>query len=189
MLLFTNPQFVAQCLCRSSEAPGGSTLGSLGSCLRPRTLRPSPRSNSDGHHFSRVWQQQVELCRGNTKVYGSLRCLTDYLVWPAAASELAAGIALLAGWHSSDVGFALAGCCILVASLFYHDFEDQDQSIRFMEDIVMAGGFLVLADHSKTSGAVPDSIAEPSLGAPHWIVELRFRSAGDAEEQLPEYRQ
>jgi putative oxidoreductase len=66
------------------------------------------------------------------------------LIWPAAAFEIGAGIALLVGLWTRWVALLLAGWCVLTASIFHTAFADQIQMIMFLKNMTMAGGFLLL---------------------------------------------
>ena len=67
------------------------------------------------------------------------------LVWPAAAWELGAGLALLIGFGVRPLAFLLAGWCVLTALIFHTDFADQNQMVNFFKNMTMCGGFLVIA--------------------------------------------
>jgi putative oxidoreductase len=58
--------------------------------------------------------------------------------------ELGGGLAIIAGWQTRTVAILLAGFCLLTALIFHLDFADRMQSILFMKNLSMAGGFLVL---------------------------------------------
>jgi len=58
--------------------------------------------------------------------------------------ELGAGLAIMAGWQTRTMAILLAGFCLLTALIFHLDFADRMQSILFMKNLSMAGGFLVL---------------------------------------------
>ena len=58
--------------------------------------------------------------------------------------ELGGGIAVLLGWQTRISAFLLAGFCIISALIFHADFGDQMQTILFMKNLAMAGGFLFL---------------------------------------------
>ncbi len=58
--------------------------------------------------------------------------------------EVGGGLAIIAGWKTRPVAFALAGFCILSALIFHADFSDQAQMTNFMKNISLAGGFLFL---------------------------------------------
>ncbi len=58
--------------------------------------------------------------------------------------ELGGGLAVLLGWQARLGAFLLAGFCIVSALIFHANFGDQMQSINFMKNMAMAGGFLFL---------------------------------------------
>jgi putative oxidoreductase len=58
--------------------------------------------------------------------------------------ELGGGLTVLLGWQTRISAFLLAGFCIVSALIFHANFGDQMQSILFMKNMAMAGGFLFL---------------------------------------------
>jgi putative oxidoreductase len=58
--------------------------------------------------------------------------------------EVVGSIAIILGWKTRLFAFALAGFCIAAALLFHLNFAEQTQSIMFMKNISIAGGFLIL---------------------------------------------
>ncbi len=58
--------------------------------------------------------------------------------------ELIGGLAIIAGWQTRLVAFALAGFCLVSAIIFHNNFADQAQMIQFMKNVSIAGGFLFL---------------------------------------------
>ena len=58
--------------------------------------------------------------------------------------ELGGGLAVLLGWQTRISAFLLAGFSVLSALIFHANFGDQMQSILFMKNLAMAGGFLLL---------------------------------------------
>ena len=60
-------------------------------------------------------------------------------------TELGGGLAILLGWKTRWAAIALAGFCVLTALIFHLDFADRIQTILFMKNLGLAGGFLVLA--------------------------------------------
>lgn len=58
--------------------------------------------------------------------------------------ELGGGLAILLGWQTRIAAFLLAGFSLLSALIFHANFADQMQSIMFMKNLAMAGGFLFL---------------------------------------------
>lgn len=71
------------------------------------------------------------------------------LLWPAAMLEIVGGLGLLVGRLTRHISIVFAGWCVLTAFIFHTNFEDQGETINLMKNLVMAGGFLVLADHGK----------------------------------------
>lgn len=68
--------------------------------------------------------------------------------------EVGGGLAVVVGWQTRIFAFLLAGFCLSAAVLFHFDFSDQMQSILFMKNVGLAGGFLFLV----ASGAGPLSL-------------------------------
>ena len=58
--------------------------------------------------------------------------------------ELGGGLAVLVGWQTRMAAFLLAGFSVLSALIFHANLGDQTQSILFMKNLAMAGGFLFL---------------------------------------------
>ncbi|HVK99029.1 MAG TPA: DoxX family protein [Dongiaceae bacterium] len=63
------------------------------------------------------------------------------------ALELGGGLLILAGFQTRIVAFLLSGFCLVSAALFHNNFADQMQSILFMKNVAIAGGFLFLVVH------------------------------------------
>ena len=58
--------------------------------------------------------------------------------------EIGGGLAVLIGWQTRIAAFLLAGFSLVSALIFHASFADQMQSILFMKNLAMAGGFLFL---------------------------------------------
>ena len=67
------------------------------------------------------------------------------------AVELLGGLAVVFGWHTRLAAFLLAGFSLLSAIFFHADFSDQMQTIMFLKNLALAGGFLMIV----TLGAGP----------------------------------
>jgi putative oxidoreductase len=80
--------------------------------------------------------------------------LPGLLLWPTIALELLGGIALVIGYKTRLVAFALAAFCILAAVLFHSNFADQMQMILFLKNIAIAGGLLLLAVGGSTAYSI-----------------------------------
>ena len=68
--------------------------------------------------------------------------------------EIIGGLAIIIGWQSRIVAFALAGFCILSAILFHSNLTDQNDMILFMKNIAIAGGFLFIVAHGPGAFAL-----------------------------------
>ena len=60
------------------------------------------------------------------------------------AVELLGGLAVVFGWHARVAAFLLAGFSLVSAALFHANFGDQMQTIMFMKNLGLAGGFLMI---------------------------------------------
>jgi putative oxidoreductase len=58
--------------------------------------------------------------------------------------EIVGAIAIIVGFKTRITAFLIAGFSVLVAFLFHNNFADQMQSILFMKNIAIAGGFFFL---------------------------------------------
>ncbi|HEC00886.1 MAG TPA: DoxX family protein [Sphingomonadales bacterium] len=58
--------------------------------------------------------------------------------------EVGFSLAVIVGWQTRFAALALAGFSFITAFLFHADFGDQIQSIMFMKNIAISGGFLFL---------------------------------------------
>ena len=66
------------------------------------------------------------------------------------ALEVLGGIAIIVGWQTRVVALLLAGFTLVAGMLFHSNFADQMQTIMFLKNVAIAGGFLLLA--AKGSG-------------------------------------
>jgi len=83
----------------------------------------------------------IEVTQGYMEAMG----LSGILIYPTILFEVAAGLAIIAGFRTRYVALALAGFSLLSALIFHNQLGDQMQFILFMKNVAMAGGFLFLA--------------------------------------------
>lgn len=69
-------------------------------------------------------------------------------------TEIGGGLLILAGYQTRLTAFALAGFTVISALLFHANFDDQMQSILFMKNIAIAGGFLFLVANGAAQFSV-----------------------------------
>ena len=67
------------------------------------------------------------------------------LLWPTIALEILGGIALLVGYRTKWVAWALAAFTLVAGLIFHHDFANQMQQIMFMKNLAIVGGLLILS--------------------------------------------
>ena len=70
------------------------------------------------------------------------------------ALEILGGLAVMLGWKTRIAAVLLAGFSIVSAVLFHANFGDQMQTIMFMKNLAIAGGFLVLVASGPGSWAL-----------------------------------
>lgn len=63
------------------------------------------------------------------------------------ATEILGAIAIIVGFKTRLTALLLAGFSMLSALFFHLDFADQMQTILFMKNLAIAGGFLLLVSH------------------------------------------
>jgi putative oxidoreductase len=68
----------------------------------------------------------------------------DLLLPLVIALELVGGILIIVGWQTRAAALALAGFCILAALFFHLDFNNRNETISFLKNLAIAGGFLAL---------------------------------------------
>lgn len=68
--------------------------------------------------------------------------LPRILAWPTALFELALAASLILGFQVRIMALAGAAFAVVSALLFHMDFADQGQTVSFMKNLAMAGGFL-----------------------------------------------
>jgi len=70
--------------------------------------------------------------------------LPSALLPAVIAAEVLGAIAIVVGWRTRITAFLLAGFTVVSALFFHNDFGDQIQSVMFLKNVSIAGGFLLL---------------------------------------------
>ncbi len=60
------------------------------------------------------------------------------------ATEVLGALAIIVGWKTRAVAVLLAGFSLLTAIIFHRNFADQMQMIHFLQNVSIAGGYLLL---------------------------------------------
>jgi len=106
-----------------------------------------------GHIFLLAGINKIGAYEG-TQGYMESMGVPGELLFLVIIVEIAGGLAVILGWQVRWASWALAGFTLVAALIFHTDFADQMQSIMFMKNVAIAGGFLALA----TAGAGAYSI-------------------------------
>jgi len=91
---------------------------------------------------------------GGTQGYMEAMGVPGMLLPAVIALELIGGIAIILGWKARLAAFLLAGFSLVSAVLFHADFSDQMQTIMFMKNLALAGGFLFIVAHGAGAWSV-----------------------------------
>lgn len=79
------------------------------------------------------------------------------------ALELGGGIAIMLGLFTRTFAVALGVFCVASACLFHGNFQDQLQSILFMKNLAIAGGFLILAAYGPGDISLDNRSSRPAF--------------------------
>ena len=101
---------------------------------------------------------------GGTQGYMEAMGVPGVLLPLVILLEVVGGLAIIVGWQTRPVAFALAGFSILSAMLFHADFADQNTMTMFMKNISIAGGFLFLVANGPGAYALDNRIAANRSG-------------------------
>ena len=87
------------------------------------------------------------------------------LAWGAAIFELVAGLAILVGFRTREVAWALAAFTLFAGFVFHFQPADQMQMISFMKNLAIVGGFLALGQIGAGAFSLDArrGVAQPAL--------------------------
>ena len=86
---------------------------------------------------------------------GPMRCMEGFgvpgfLLYPTIAFEIILPLFVIIGYYARISAGLLAIFCIVTAFVFHYDFIDQMQTIAFLKNLGLAGGFLfIVANGTK----------------------------------------
>ena len=83
----------------------------------------------------------------NTVVWMEGFGIPGFLLWPTIVLEIILPILIIIGYQTQISAILLAMFCIATAVIFHLDFADQMQTIAFLKNFALAGGFLFIAVH------------------------------------------
>jgi len=75
------------------------------------------------------------------------------------ATEILGAVAIIVGYQTRLAAFLLAGFSLISALLFHFNFTDQMQSILFMKNVAIAGGFLFLVANGAGYVSIDNGMA------------------------------
>ena len=76
------------------------------------------------------------------------------LLWPAIILEIILPILVIIGYRTQISAIILAIFCLATALIFHYDFANQMQTIAFLKNFGLAGGFLFIAANGPREWAI-----------------------------------
>ena len=104
---------------------------------------------------SRIFISSIFLLSGYNKIFNYENTvewmegfgIPGFLLWPAIVLEIVLPILIIIGYRTQISAILLAIFCITTALIFHFDFANQMQTIAFLKNFALAGGFLFIAVH------------------------------------------
>ena len=105
--------------------------------------------------ISRIFISSIFLLSGYNKIFNYENTvewmegfgMPGFLLWPAIVIEIVLPILIIIGYRTQISAILLAMFCIATAVIFHFDFANQMQTIAFLKNFALAGGFLFIAVH------------------------------------------
>ena len=105
--------------------------------------------------ISRIFISLIFLLSGYNKIFNYENTIVwmegfgipGFLLWPAILLEIILPILIIIGYRTQISAILLAMFCIATAVIFHFDFDNQMQTIAFLKNFALAGGFLFIAVH------------------------------------------
>ncbi len=80
--------------------------------------------------------------------------IPGFFLYPAIALEIVLPLFIIIGFKTKISAALLAAFCILTAFIFHLDFADQTQTIAFLKNLGLAGGFLFIVANGTKDWAI-----------------------------------
>ena len=91
---------------------------------------------------------------GNTVAWMEGFGIPGFLLWPTIVLEIILPILIIIGYRTQISAILLAMFCIATAVIFHFDFTNQTQTIAFLKNFGLAGGFLFIATNGPKEWAI-----------------------------------
>ena len=91
---------------------------------------------------------------GNTVAWMEGFGIPGFLLWPTIILEIILPVLVIIGYRTRISATLLAIFCIATAVIFHLDFANQMQTIAFLKNFALAGGFLFIAAHGPKDWAI-----------------------------------
>ena len=112
--------------------------------------------------IGRIFISSIFLLSGFNKIFNYENTITwmegfgvpGFLLWPAIVLEIIFPIFIIIGYKTQISAILLAIFSIVTAMIFHLDFSNQMQTISFLKNFALAGGFLFIAVHGPKDWSV-----------------------------------
>ena len=112
--------------------------------------------------IGRIFISLIFLLSGYNKIFNYRDTVTwmegfgipGFLLWPAIVLEIIFPVLVIIGYRTKISAILLSIFCIATALIFHFDFANQMQTIAFLKNLGLAGGFLIIAAHGPKDWAV-----------------------------------
>jgi len=112
--------------------------------------------------IGRIFISLVFLLSGYNKIFNYDNTISwmegfgipGFLLWPAIVLEILLPIFIIIGYRTQISAIILAIFCLATALIFHYDFANQMQTIAFLKNLGLAGGFLFIAANGPKEWAI-----------------------------------
>ena len=112
--------------------------------------------------ISRIFISSIFLFSGYNKIFNYENTIEwmegfgipGFLLWPSIVFEIILPILIIIGYRTRISAILLATFCIATAVIFHLDFSNQMQTIAFLKNFALAGGFLFIAIHGPKEWSI-----------------------------------